>query len=223
MGLFTRRRPAAAGSDYDGPPPAALRGRAGELADAGAVPWEVLWEAMKVVPPSPGAGSLTHELGLDWGEQQRHGWAGVDHMRGDRYHGARHGRQVEVRVQAATRGARATPIQATWVRAATAPFMVTADDGAFAISADGYGDGDASGGAATDFIMSLQPSPAWDHLVVRGGADGIAAQRRTTMHGQNVGWLYDLWLAERLLDVLDATALAPLADVGGRALPYGLG
>ena len=218
MSLFTRRRPAAAGAAYAGPPPAALRGRAAEIADAGAVPWEVLWEAMKVVAEDPQAASLTHELGLEVSDQVRFGFAGTDgsRMRGDRYHGLRHGRQVEIRVQAATHGIRATPIQATWVRTATAAFAATASGGTFSI-----GD-DATGAAATDAIMSLGESPAWDHLVVRGGADGVVAQRRTTMHGQNVGWLYDLWLLERLLDVLPGTTLAT-ADVARRPLPYNAG
>jgi hypothetical protein len=217
MGLFTRRRPAAAGAGYDGPAPAAMRGRALEIADAGAVPWEVLWEAMKVADPDPGASSLTHELGLAVSDQQRFGFSGTsDDLRGDRYHGTRHGRQVEIRIQAATSGLRATPIQATWVRTATAAFAAGAGGGTFAMQED------ATGGAATDAIMSLQTSPAWDHLVLRGGPDGVVAQRRTTMYGQNVGWLYDLWLVERLLEVLPGAAL-PAADVAARPLPYRVG
>jgi hypothetical protein len=171
---------------------------------------------MKVTPPGEGPAAPTGELGLDLGEQERFGFAGADHMRGDRYFGLRHGRQVEVRVQAAARGLRATPIQATWVRAAVPAFTATADDGHFAVSGD-------AGGAAGDIIMSLAVSPAWDHLVLRGGPDGLAAQRRTTMRGQNAGWLYDLWLAERLAAALGARPLPPLAHPGQAALPYGLG
>jgi hypothetical protein len=195
-----------------------MRGRADAIPDAGAVPWQVLWEAMKVAPQDPEAESLTHELGLDAGDQERLGWAGADAVRGDRYFGTRHGRQVEVRVQAATRGLRATPIQATWTRAATAPLHVTAADGAFALSG-------AADPAATEFIMSLGASPAWDHLVLRAGPDGVATQRRTTAYGQNVGWLYDLWLAERLLTLVPSQPLDPLAprDLATAAFPYKLG
>ena len=53
MRLFARRLPDA-GTGYVGPPAAAMRGRAAEIADAGAVPWDVLWESLKLDAPDPG-------------------------------------------------------------------------------------------------------------------------------------------------------------------------
>jgi hypothetical protein len=42
----------------------------------------------------------------------------------------------------------------------------------------------------------------WRDLVVEGGPDGIRARRPVTAHPQ--GYVYDLWLVERLADRLGA-------------------
>jgi hypothetical protein len=49
----------------------------------------------------------------------------------------------------------------------------------------------------------LAPAPVvWRDLVVEGGPDGILARRPVTAHPQ--GYVYDLWLVERLADRLGA-------------------
>src|SRR3954471_19659998 len=41
-----------------------MRGRAAEIADAGALDWEVVWEALKTEPPAENPSTITQELGL---------------------------------------------------------------------------------------------------------------------------------------------------------------
>jgi hypothetical protein len=74
-----------------------MRGRAAEIDDAGALGWEVVWEALKTEPPPEDASSatLTQELGLDEEQEVRQPY-------GDSYAtefgGTRHGRQVALRI-----------------------------------------------------------------------------------------------------------------------------
>jgi len=51
--------------------------------------------------------------------------------------------------------------------------------------------------AVTKALKSLRKAKRWRGLVVYAGPEGIAVQRQST--GANM-WLYDLWLAEELLD-----------------------
>jgi hypothetical protein len=52
-------------------------------------------------------------------------------------------------------------------------------------------------------LARLAPAPAvWREVAVEGGPDGILARRPVTAHRQ--GYVYDLWLAERLADRLGA-------------------
>ena len=44
----------------------------------------------------------------------------------------------------------------------------------------------------------------WRDLVVEGGPDGILARRPITMKANPQGYVYDLWLVERLADRLGA-------------------
>jgi hypothetical protein len=44
----------------------------------------------------------------------------------------------------------------------------------------------------------------WRDLVVEGGPDGILSRRQITMKGNQQGYVYDLWLVERLADRLGA-------------------
>ena len=48
-----------------GPPAAEMRGRAAEIADPGALDWEVVWDTLKTEPPADDPSTLTQELGLD--------------------------------------------------------------------------------------------------------------------------------------------------------------
>jgi hypothetical protein len=207
MRLFARRRLPDAGTDYAGPPAAAMRGRAAEIADAGAVPWDVLWESLKLDAPDPGDNGLAAELGLrdeDWLDP-------AFDIGGTRMIGVRNGRQVEIRMGHTTRGLNVGGVQITWVRAATQPFGVTADDGALV----------ADDAAAADLVSGFAPSRAWDDMALRGGPEGVVARRPISMRGQQAGWVYDLWLCERLAGALGATL--PGADLDDADTPYNMG
>jgi hypothetical protein len=51
-------------------------------------------------------------------------------------------------------------------------------------------------------LTSPYGGPSWRALEVHAGPDGILARRPVTAHPQ--GYLYDLWLIERLADALGA-------------------
>jgi hypothetical protein len=205
MRLFNRNRLPEAGTGYSGPPAAAMRGRADAIADAGAVPWEVLWEALKTAPA--GAGGLAGELGLDFLDDTR--GVMIDTCE-TRMGGIRHGRLVEVRIGATTRLTSNAGVQVTWVRATTPAFALEATDGA--VVAD---DPDVQA-----ITASFAATRAWDEMEMRGGADGIVARRRITMHGQAAGWAYDLWLCERIADSIGVAL--PHSDLAGEQVPYRL-
>ena len=56
--------------------------------------------------------------------------------------------------------------------------------------------------AAVEAVLAaLQPSEHWEKLrKVSGGPDGVVAERKVDAEN---GWLWDLWLCERLLAELD--------------------
>jgi hypothetical protein len=205
MRLFSRNRLPAAGSGYAGPPAAEMRGRADAIADAGAVPWEVLWAALKTEPE--GAGDLTGELGLEICDSS----LVVMGECGQRIAGMRHGRLVEIRIGETARMTSTGGVQVTWLRAATPAFALDAEAGAVvADHPDVHG-----------VVASFAASRAWDDMEMRGGADGIVARRRTTVHGQAAGWAYDLWLCERIADRIGVAL--PASDLSNAGVPYRLG
>jgi len=60
--------------------------------------------------------------------------------------------------------------------------------------------------AVVKALKSLRKAKRWQGIVVYAGPEGIAVQRRST--GMNM-WLYDLWLAEYLLDeISDSSGLS---------------
>jgi hypothetical protein len=205
MRLFARRRLPEAGDGYSGPPAAAMRGRATEIGDAGAVPWQVLWEALKIAAPGE---HLTSELGLrmdDWTDGTN------EPMSGQRMFGVRHGRQVEIRIGHTTRGLNVRMVQVTWVRAATPECALKADDGVLV----------ADHGALAEVVSGFAPSRAWDGIELRGGPEGLVARRPTSTRGQNAGWAYDLWLCERVARALGSPL--PHAELERATIPYGMG
>lgn len=207
MRLFSRNRLPAAGTDYSGPPAASMRGRAADLADAGAVPWGVLWEALKVPAPADDDDSLVAELGLAMED-----WRGPANDRGgERMFGVRGEHQVEIRVGRTERGLNQQGVQCTWVRARTPELSATAADGVLG----------ADEPAVAAIVDGFAPSRAWDGTELRGGPEGIVARRPITMRGQQAGWAYDLWLCERIARAL-GTPLAH-AEVGAVAMPYEMG
>jgi len=132
-------------------------------------------------------------------------------LSGQRMFGVRNGRQVEVRMGHTTRGLNQQGVQITWVRAATPPCALTADEGVLV----------ADHAALTGLVSGFAPSRAWDDMALRGGPEGVVARRPITMRGQQAGWAYDLWLCERIAGALGSPL--PFADVEAAKTPYGMG
>jgi hypothetical protein len=193
MRLFTRRRQPEAGNGYAGPPAAEMRGRAAGIADAGALPWEVLWEALKTEPPAEDPSTITQELGLDEEQDLIQKYADLP---ATEFSGTRYGRSVALRMGVVSSVWRETGAYEVHVQVPVEPFRVRDDDGRLV----------AEQGAPPEveaFLAELAPAPAvWRKVVVEGGPDGITARRQVTAHPQ--GYVYDLWLVERLADRLGA-------------------
>lgn len=173
-----------------GPPPGEMRGRAGEIADPGPLGWEVLWEALKTEPPADEPSTLTHELGLDQERELPSGWGAGS---ATEFSGTRHGRRVALRigVKPRIRGKACYEVQ---LDAAVAPFRLQVTDGRPTVRA-------GSTPELERVLAGLAAAPAvWRELEVDGGPDGIQARRPVTAHPQ--GYLYDLWLIERLAERL---------------------
>jgi hypothetical protein len=210
MGLFGRTRsPVAAPAEVE-----AWRGRGRELPDAGPVSWQVLFAGLETVPPalrdpeSPvGAlGFATTEHAGRW----EHTWTtGLS--------GTRHGRQVEIRLGARDHGWSAGGAMVTWVRVAAPDLRALGGrGGTFAVDP-------SPDPRAGRVLAGLAAVPAvWDGVRLRGGAEGLVAARRMSPGSHSQGYLYDLWLLERLADVLNAPALPPV-DVAGVPAPYRMG
>jgi hypothetical protein len=170
-----------------------MHGRAAEIADPGALGWEVVWEALKTEPPAEEPSTLTQELGL--GEERE-----VSSDYGDEpaseFSGTRHGRRVAVRIGVVSSFWRGRSVSEVEVEVPVAPFRVRADDGRLV----------ADSGAVPELeeaLAELAPAPkVWREVVVEGGPDGILARRPVTANPQ--GFVYDLWLVERLADRLGA-------------------
>jgi hypothetical protein len=190
MGLFRRRSKEPAGA---GPAPAEMRGRAAEIDDPGTLGWEVLWEALKTEPPGEGADTLTGELGL--GEEREISQDTSD-MPATEFSGMRNGRRVALRIGVVPSVWRERGANEVQVEAAVTPFRIEEDDGR--LSAD-----PAAPPEVGELLAGLAPSPeVWRKCEVEGGPNGILARRPVTAHPQ--GYVYDLWLVERLAERLGA-------------------
>jgi hypothetical protein len=176
-----------------GPPPAEMRGRAAEIADAGTLGWEVVWEALKTEAPAEDPSTITQELGLGEERSVRTGYE--KSLPGTEFSGVRNGRRVALRIGIvpSIRGKGMNEVQ---VGAAVAPFHIDARDGCLVAEPGAMPD-------VAEMLGELAPAPkVWRDVVVEGGPDGISARRPVTSHPQ--GYVYDLWLVERLADRLGA-------------------
>jgi len=176
-----------------GPPPTEMRGRAAEIADAGALGWEVVWEALKTEPPAENASTVTQELGLGEERSVRVGYE--KSLPGTEFSGTRHGRSVALRIGIVP-SIRGKGMNEVEVDVAVAAFRINAEGGRLVAESGAMPE-------VEDVLAELAPSPkVWRDVVVEGGPDGIRARRPVTSHPQ--GYVYDLWLAERLADRLGA-------------------
>jgi hypothetical protein len=172
-----------------------MRGRAAEIDDPSALDWEVLWEALKTEPPADSPGTITQELGL--GEERELSQTTTE-MDATEFSGTRNGREVALRmgvVPSAWRDRGAVEVQ---VQAPVVPFQLREDDGRLV----------AEPGAPSEveeLLAALAPAPdVWRDVEVEGGPDGILARRPIKMKANPQGYVYDLWLVERLADRLGA-------------------
>jgi len=169
-----------------------MRGRAAEIADAGAYGWEVVWEALKTEPHDENSSTITQELGL--GEEQEISQDTAD-MPATAFTGTRNGRRVALRMGVVPSSLRGRGVNEVHVDAPVAPFKIHADDDRLVGETGALPEID-------EFLASLAPAAAWHEAAVEGGPDGILARRPVTAHPQ--GYVYDLWLVERLADRLGA-------------------
>jgi hypothetical protein len=176
-----------------GPSPTEMRGRAAELADAGTLGWEVIWEALKTEPPADNASTLTQELGLDEERSVRVGYE--KSLPGTEFSGTRHGRSVALRIGVVP-SIRGKGMNEVEVDTAVAAFRINAEGGRLVAEPGAMPE-------VEEVLAELAPSPkVWRDVVVEGGPEGIRARRPVTSHPQ--GYVYDLWLVERLADRLGA-------------------
>jgi hypothetical protein len=183
----------AAKTDATSPSPAAMRGCATEIADPARLGWQVLWEALKTEPAAEDPSTLTHELGLDREQEIVSAWGGSTYA--TEFSGTRHGRPVALRmgIIPRVRGKAYNEVHLT----ATVPAFRLAVSGGRPTVEDG------SRPEIEDVLAGLAPAPdVWKKLEVEAGSGGIVARRPVTAHPQ--GYLYDLWLIERLADRLGA-------------------
>jgi hypothetical protein len=170
-----------------------MRGRAAEIGDPSALDWEVVWEALKTEPPADDPSTITQELGLD---HEHEIWGSYNSDRpGTEFSGIRHGRRVVLRMGVIP-GIRGKGFNEVHVAASVARFRVRDDNGQLV----------AEPGAPSkvdELLAGLATAPqTWRQLEVEGGPDEIVARRPVIMRGNSQGYVYDLWLAERLADRL---------------------
>jgi len=196
MGFFRRssgERRATSVVGRSGPSPSEMRGRAAEISDAGTLGWEVVWEALKTEPAADEPSTITQELGLDQ-EREISGSYNTDRW-GTEFSGTRHGRHVALRMGFVP-SFRGKAFNEVHVAAAVPAFRLRAEDGRLVPEP-------GSPRAIDELVASLETAPdAWRQLEVEGGPDEIVARRPITMRGNQQGYVYDLWVVERLADRL---------------------
>ncbi len=208
------------------PVPGIQTGSAAQIADAGPIGWPSLLTALSTVRVDPGNGdrdpgpenSVAEMLGLQ-------APTAASRFEPNLIYGVRHGRQVFIRIGIdetylsgfTTRHTR----QITVLRVDVPAFELVGEHGVIRPES-----GAAEVPAALRAVLHpLRPSPdVWDGLLVVGGPEGIVASRpvphRVRVQFQ---WLYDLWLVERIADVLHAPALPPARLDRSYLIPYWLG
>jgi hypothetical protein len=175
----------------EGPAPTEMRGRAAEITDPGRLGWQVLWEVLKTEAPQDDPSTLTQELGLEQEREISTAWGGSNWA--TEFSGIRHGRQVALRIGIVPRIS-GKGYNEVHLAASVAPFRLGVSNGRPTVE-------DGASAAIQEVLEGLAPAPdAWRGLEVESGSGGIVARRPVTAHPQ--GYLYDLWLIERIADRL---------------------
>ena len=137
--------------------------------------------------------------------------------------GTRAGRQVFIRLGPDEKLAGGTVMfsnrhvrHITVLRVGAPPFQIEAEGGALRAS-------DESPPEIRGLIRGLTPDPTtWSDTSVTGGPDGIVAAR-SFFDGVENNWVYDLWLCERIAQLLRLSPLPPKRIGPAWKVPYGLG
>jgi hypothetical protein len=208
------------------PVPGIETGSAAQITDAGSIGWPSLLDALSTVRvdadksdrDSGPENSVAETLGLQAPTV-------VGRFQPNLIYGVRHGRQVFIRIGIdetyltglTTRHMR----QITVLRVDVPVFEFVGERGVLRPEPE---EADVPAGLRA-VLHALRPSPdVWDGLLVVGGPEGIVATRpvphRVRVQFQ---WLYDLWLVERIADVLQAPALPSARLERSYLIPYWLG
>ncbi len=172
-----------------------MRGRAAEIDDPSGLGWEVIWEALKTEPPADDPPTITAELGL--GEERELSQTTSD-MPATEFSGTRNGRAVALRMGVVPTVWRDRGANEVQVQGSVVPFQIREDDGRLVVEPGAPSE-------VEELIAGLAPAPdVWRDVEVDGGPDGIIARRPIKMKGNPQGYVYDLWLVERLADRLGA-------------------
>jgi hypothetical protein len=208
------------------PVPGIETGSAAQITDAGSIGWPSLLDALSTVRvdadksdrDSGPENSVAETLGLQAPTV-------VGRFQPNLIYGVRHGRQVFIRIGIdetyltglTTRHMR----QITVLRVDVPVFEFVGERGVLRPEPE---EADVPAGLRA-VLHALRTSPdVWDGLLVVGGPEGIVATRpvphRVRVQFQ---WLYDLWLVERIADVLQAPALPSARLERSYLIPYWLG
>jgi hypothetical protein len=198
--------------------PGLARSSAAELTDAGPHDWSSVLEALSVppaeeVPDRTGEDMFGAQLGLR-----------TIIVTGGAYQpnvmfGSRLGRSVEIRlghddkivtVDTGMRHLR----EVTIVGAHSPRFELRGAGGRLAPQ------GEAPAGVR-EVLSQLSPAAVWNKLRIVAGDEGLVANR--PMSTQPYGWVYDLWLLERLADHLQLEPRPAPKRWRRATVPYGLG
>jgi hypothetical protein len=198
--------------------PRLARSSAAGLADAGSCDWSSVLEAL-AVPPAEEVRDRTGEdmFGAQLGLRTIIVTGGA--YQPNVMFGSRHGRSVEIRlghddkVLTFDMGMRHLR-EITIVGAHCPPFELRGADGRLTA------EGEAPAGVL-EVLSELSPAEVWNKLRIVAGDEGLVANR--PMSAQPYGWVYDLWLLERLADHLQLRP-RPAPKRWPRAkVPYAMG
>ncbi len=209
----SRREGAAARPD-----PVLARSSAGEVADAGPYDWSSVLQALAVpsgeeVPDRTGEDIYGSELGL-----RTIIVTGGAHQP-DVMFGSRLGRGMEIRLgrdeKIATFDTTTRHLREITIVGAHCPsFALRGRDARLIPEAD-------APPQALEVLSALAPAEIWNGIRVVAGEDGLVANR--PMSSSAYGWVYDLWLLERLADRLKAAPRAAPKPWPHSRVPYGMG